>query len=102
MKHFEDGKLHDELQWVDVAVHACKLLNAAEDVIFLTPAELIAAKDMVERAENDGLEIITIPESVKAKIVGLKDFEGNPIRDLGEYKFEWNNSFKFKFISEKI
>src|SRR4051812_34746627 len=30
LKQFERGTLHDELTWLDVQVHACKLLNAAE------------------------------------------------------------------------
>jgi hypothetical protein len=37
------------------------------------------AKDMVDRAKDDGFKIITIPESIKEKIKGLKDIEGNPI-----------------------
>ena len=40
LKNFEKGKLHDELKWLDVAVHACKLLNATGKYIFITPTEL--------------------------------------------------------------
>jgi len=42
LKKYEAGKLHDELAWLQVQVHACKLLNTKSDVIFVTPAELIA------------------------------------------------------------
>lgn len=101
LKKFETGKSHDELNWIDVSVHACKLLNATDKVIFLTPFELMKAKDMVDHAIGDGFKVITIPESVKQKIRGLKDLEGNPIRDLEEYKSEWNKSFEFKFVDEK-
>lgn len=98
LKEYETGEIHDELKWSDVEVHACKLLNAKDKVIFLTPNELIEAKDMVDRAKNDGYKIISIPENVKEKIRGLKDFKGNSIRDLEEYETEWNESFKFKFV----
>jgi len=101
LKNYERGNPHDELNWIDVSVHACKLLNATDKVIFLTPSELVEAKDMVDHAKDDGFKIITIPENVKQKIRGLKDFENNPIRDLVEYKKEWNESFEFKFVNEK-
>lgn len=101
LKHFEDGTLHDELQWTDVQVHACKLLNAKEQIIFFTPEELFAAKEMVDRARKDNYAVITIPESVKERITGLKDLQGNAIRDLSAYTSEWNTSFTFRFITEK-
>lgn len=101
LNRFEMGNCHDELSWVDVSVHACRLLNAMDKVIFLTPFELVEAKDMVDRAKGDGFRIITIPESVKQKIRGLKDIKGGKIRDLEGYMHEWNESFEFKFVDEK-
>jgi hypothetical protein len=32
----ERGTQHGETQWLDVGLHACKLLNARRKVIFLT------------------------------------------------------------------
>ena len=101
LKRFDMGDIHDELNWIDVSVHACKLLNSQDKVIFLTPLELMDAKDMVHRAKDDGFKVITIPENIKEKIKGLKDLDGNPIRDLDEYTTEWNKSFEFKFVKEK-
>jgi len=101
LKNFQAGTTHDELTWIDVQVHACKLLNAAGNVIFLTPGELIEAKDMVDKAIKDGHQVITIPESVKDKIRGDTDYEGSPIRELATYTTQWNASFKFEFIKEK-
>lgn len=65
LQHFELGKIHDELNQKDVSVHACKLLNSKDDVIFLTPAELIKAQDVVSYAENDGYTVVPNPETVK-------------------------------------
>jgi hypothetical protein len=98
LKEYESGKLHDELKWADVSVHACKLLNSLERVVFLTPSELVDAKEMADRAKKDGFKIVTIPDSIKEKIRGLRDLEGKPIRDLEEYTDEWNDSFKFTFV----
>ena len=101
LKLFEKGTLHDELRWLDVSTHACKLLNAFEKVIFLIPDELLYAKNMVDLAKKDGYQVVTIPENIKSKIHGLRDISGNLIRDLDQYKEEWNASFRFKFITEK-
>lgn len=101
LKGYQDGTLHDELNWADVSVHACKLLNSFEKVVFFTPEDLMYATDMVDKARSDGYEVVTIPENIKEKIRGLRDVTGNPIRDLDQFKREWNESFEFKFIEEK-
>ena len=98
LRGYETGLLHDELKWNDVAAHACRILNAAEKVIFLTPYELVNAKDFVDKAKNDGFRVVTIPENIQQKIRGLEDLTGNPIRDLEQFKDEWNQSFEFKFV----
>lgn len=98
LKNFEKGKLHDELQWVDVAVHACKLLNATGKYIFLTPSEYRMAPMIINRAQGDGYTIITIPENVRRKLRGLKDLLDMPIMDLSEYIEQWNTSFEFSFV----
>jgi len=101
LKNFEEGTTHDEMGLTDIQVHACKLLNASGDVIFLTPAQMFSAKEMVDRAKKDGYTVVAVPESVREKIKGLKDLKGMPMRDLEEYTREWNTSFEFNFITEK-
>lgn len=100
LKEFETGQLHDELRWIDVAVHACKLLNAVDNVVFLTPSELVEAKDMVDSAIKDGYKVVSIPNNVKEKISGAEDLQGGLVRDLSEYMAEWNQSFEFEFVDE--
>ncbi len=102
LEKFELGESHDELSWIDVSVHACKLLNSKDKVIFLTPYDLSENQTMVDRAKRDNIRIVTIPENVKYKIRGQEDTEGNIIRDIDEYASEWNNSFEFSFIDEKL
>ena len=99
LKNFEKGKLHDELKWLDVAVHACRLLNASGNYIFLTPKEYRMAPMVVDRAEGDGYTIITIPENVRQKLRGLNDTNNKPIRDLSEFIKQWNTSFTFTFVN---
>lgn len=98
LKNFEKGKLHDELKWLDVAVHACKLLNATGKYIFITPTELRMASGLIEHAEADGCSVVTIPENVREKLRGVEDLMGSPIRDLDQYIKAWNQSFQFTFV----
>ena len=101
LKNYQVGTTHDELKWIDVSVHACKLLNSFEKVVFFTSDELIYATGMVDRAKNDGYDIVTIPENIREKIRGQVDSSGNIIRDLEQFNIEWNESFEFKFVDEK-
>ena len=100
LKGFTAGTTHDELKWLDVSVHACQLLSSLEKVVFFTPEELMYAADMVDKARADGYVIITIPETIKEKIRGLKDASGKIMLDLERFRVEWNESFEFKFIDK--
>src|SRR5580693_2257636 len=98
LQNYERGMQHDETQWLDVGLHACKQLNARRKVIFLTAFELAYAGDFVQRAGNDGYEIIVVPETIRRKLPSLRDAHGNPMRDLDRYRIEWQDSFRFTFI----
>lgn len=98
LQNYERGTQHDETQWLDVGLHACKQLNARRNVIFLTAFELAYAADFVQRARADGYEIIVVPETIRRKLPGLRDALGNPMRDLDRYRNEWHDSFRFTFI----
>jgi hypothetical protein len=98
LQHYERGTQHDETQWLDVGLHACKQLNARRKVIFLTPNELALARDFVQRAMEDGYQTVIVPDNIRKKLPGLRDAAGNPIRDLGQYRDEWQQSFHFEFI----
>lgn len=98
LQKVETGQSHGELEWQDVAVHACRLLNATRKAIFLTSREIQTAGDTVDHAIRDGYTVVTVPETVREKLRGLHDLRGTPIRDLGTYMREWNNSFTFAFV----
>lgn len=99
LQNFEKGSQRDETQWLDVGLHACKQLNARREVIFLTAFELASAAEFVGRARDDGYQIVVVPESIGAKLRGIRDPLGNPIRDLDRYRDEWHDSFQFTFIN---
>ncbi len=96
---FASGTNHDETTWVDVSLHACKVLNAHEKVIFVTPAELYDKAHLLTNARGDGYREVIVPETVAHKLAQVEDIEGNRLRDLDEYQAEWNRSFEYDFIS---
>jgi hypothetical protein len=101
LSKFETGRWHDEVQLVDVGVHACQVLNATGPVIFLTPGELNAARDFVDRARDDGYRVVVVPQNIRRKLNGTLDVEGQPIVDLDTYKSRWNESFDFSWVAEE-
>ncbi|PJN61994.1 ATP-binding protein [Paenibacillus sp. FSL H7-0940] len=98
LKNYETGYIHDELQWTDVQLHACKILNANENVIFLTPDQMRNGGSLVTHALDDGYRVVVVPESIAYRLTKLQDIEGSPIRDLEGYREEFNTSFHFTYI----
>jgi hypothetical protein len=102
LQGYSRGTSHDELNWIDVQVHAVKILNAANPkTVFLTSSNLIENPMMVDEARAAGREIVTIPDSLRDKVSGIIDINGNPIRDLNQFKREYNESFEYQFVAEE-
>ncbi len=96
----ERGRAHDELTtWTAVAVHACQVLNSIDKVLFVTAAQLGAGSSLITHARDDGCRLAVVPDTVAAKLRGLVDLTGQPVRDLGTYRSEWNDSFTFDFVA---
>jgi hypothetical protein len=98
LKRMEQGTSRDEVKWIDVAIHACQILNASEKVVFVTAEQRTSASSAVDHALNDGYKVVTVPESIKERLRGIKDIHGNPVRNLDVYKQEFAESFEFKFV----
>jgi hypothetical protein len=94
----EQGTSRDEVKWIDVAVHACQILNASEKVVFVTAEQRTSASSAINHALNDGFKAVTVPESIRERLRGMKDVRGNQVRDLEVYKQEFAESFEFKFV----
>ena len=93
---FTSGKLHDELAWKDVAIHACRVLQSTANVVFVTPWQLPLA--FVEYARRDGYEPVVVPDDIAKALRGITDLDGEPMFDLGAFRRSWNDSFQFDFV----
>ena len=95
---YGSGTQPDEMKWVDVSTHACKIHNETTRTVFVTPAQLENNAEAVDQAKRDGMTVTVVPEAVRDKISGATDASGNEVRDLGAYREEYNKSFEYKFV----
>lgn len=100
LQRYQEGTNHDELSWKPIQVHAAKVLNAREDVVFATPEERSQERDLLERADGDGHRVITVPDSTRFALASTSDIEGGEIRDVDVYQDEWEESFEFDWVDE--
>jgi hypothetical protein len=99
LRLLERGTASDEVNWKDVTVHACKILNGSGRFLFVTSYQLLSNADAVDHARGDGLQVVTVPDTILEAIRGSEDLTGTPIRDLGVYQSEWNDSFTFDWVA---
>lgn len=101
LESFERGEMHDELSWKSVRIHACKLLNAADDVVFVSPRDRENHEYTLSHAKDDGYRTVTVPENVRNELQNETDLEGNQIRDVTAYEQEYNDSFSYDWVSSQ-
>ncbi len=99
LQRIEQGTNREEVKWADVAIHACKILNASKKVVFVTAEDHTVFRSAIDHAREDGLRIVTVPENIKHSLRNIVDLKGNPVRDLRVFQTEWSESFAFKFVS---
>ncbi|MEJ3658469.1 ATP-binding protein [Actinomycetes bacterium KLBMP 9759] len=100
LAEYETGRVHDEISsWTDVAIHACRMLQTHEKVVFVTAQDLAAGSPQLVYARDDGYRLVVVPASVASKLSRLSDLDGNPMVDLSRYRTQWNDSFSFTFVS---
>jgi len=90
------GTAHDEINWKDVAIHACRLLQSQEKVVFVTAWQ--TGLDSVTYARGDGYRPVVVPDDIAQALGRQTDLAGQPMVDLGTYRHVWNDSFEFTFV----
>lgn len=100
-ENFTDGTTHDEVNWKPIRLHAVKLLNARDDVVFATVEEQNSKADLLNSAIREGYRVVTVPENISNEIQDKKDAEGDRLRDVDTYLEEYNESFEYEWVSEE-
>lgn len=97
---FASGESRDETKWIDVQLHACKILSGLRPVVFVTTTEHQEHRRFVDYAKGDGRTIVTIPDTVARQLGNLKDVHGEPVASLTQYISDWTRKFEYQFIEE--
>ncbi|WP_368915807.1 hypothetical protein [Exiguobacterium acetylicum] len=98
LNRFTEGNLPVELTWKDVAIHSCKLLNTLEDVVFLTPDQIMHHGSFVDDIDEYDFKIVTISENLRDALGEVKDDAGNPIRNLETFAEEVRDSLSYREV----
>ncbi len=54
LSRFTAGTMHDELGWKDVSIHACRVLQTIDKVLFISAFHLRSAGSVIQYAKDDG------------------------------------------------
>jgi hypothetical protein len=100
LAEFQSGGQHTESTWVDVALHAGKVVSATGEVVFVTPNQLAAGGPLFDYARDEGKRLLVVPTKVMDRLEDESDVDGNPIRTLEVFAREWQRSFVFDFVYE--
>jgi hypothetical protein len=93
LEQYGTGRKHDELDWLDVAVHACRTLAAHDDkVLFVTATQLAQRSALLTHAEDDGYRFLTVPDTI------LDRLAKEPVGTLELYQDRYERSFQFQFV----
>jgi hypothetical protein len=96
------GTSHEEVRtWSDVGLRACRIVNSGRPVVFVTAEQLMRDKEMVDRAVEDGREVITVPTTIAAKLDTVQDMTGKPLQSLTRFASDWSASIEYCFIEER-
>lgn len=99
LARFSRGGNHDELGWRDVALHACRVLQSLEKVLFVTAWQLEESSPQIIYAKGDGYRLVVVPDDLARALGGVTDLQGRPLVDLDSYRDAWNDSFSFSFVA---
>lgn len=97
---FQSGGQHTESTWVDVALHASRVVSATGEVVFVTPNQLAAGGPLFDYARDEGRRLLVVPTKVMDRLRDEVDIDGHPIRTLDVFAKEWMRSFTFDFVDE--
>lgn len=98
LKKIQNGDKSDEMQ-LDIQVHAIKLYNQFEKVVFISALEAYRLdNDDKEKIKDSKRKEVIIPSITYEKIKNLKDYQGNEIATFSTVCREYNENFQYKFV----
>ncbi|WP_240843807.1 hypothetical protein [Acidaminobacter sp. JC074] len=98
LKEYTSGNLFDEVKWIDVQVHAIKILNTKGKTLFISSDKVMTKPELLDDAESEGYKIVVVPNNLYEKICDITDLNGDRITNTERFYDIYNESFEFEFI----
>ena len=93
------GNQSDELKWVDVQTYAVKVLSSRKNTVFVTHEDIVnSSGHRQEILQESGKTQVLIPASVKTRIEGARDNNGNIISTIKTVISDYNRSREYEFV----
>jgi hypothetical protein len=99
LQFLNSGKACHEIKWIDVAMHAVRLLNDKEKVMFVSNDELLNNGFIINLAKQDGYKIITVTDDIKNKISETNINEREVICNTQVFNKTYNDSFQYEIVA---
>lgn len=98
LKSIEKGTSHDELKWLDVQIHAVKILNAGQEAVFASSKELIDRPEIVDYARTNNMTLVPVSDLLASKLINMKDAKQTPIMTMTEFAHQVSAAFKYDWV----
>ncbi|SHH20701.1 hypothetical protein [Thermosipho atlanticus] len=98
LKKLISGESHDEINWKNIQIHAIKLLNGLNKVLFFTENEEREYHDIIKIAQSKGYKLIMISEALRKSLDNERDIFGNKINSVERFYKEYSKDFQFDFV----
>lgn len=100
LKNYNMGGSYDEINYVDIQVHAMKTYNTRKPVMFVSQERAYQlTNDDKEKIKDSGRELIIVPQNAFDKIEYSKDYNGNAMGTFELVQKEYNEGFKYIWVS---
>jgi len=99
LQKVEHGEACEEMKWIDVQVHAVKILNSKKTT-FITAEEASSRPDVMDSIKSAAKNVIFIPTALRNRVEAVSDLRGESISTLNQFIREYNESFEYNVIPE--
>ena len=102
LKNLSTGGGYDEINYVDIQVHAMKTYNTQKPVVYISQLEAYSlSDDDREKIKDSGRELVIVPQNAFDKIKDATDINGNAMGTFDLVRKEYNDKFEYIWVSPK-
>jgi formylglycine-generating enzyme required for sulfatase activity len=97
----DEGRLPEELTWIDVANKALNELAKSQDVVVISDAEIKDRPELIEDIKREGKQIVLVNDREKARADQQAKAGDAPFQTRDTWIEDRNSSFQYRFVDER-